>query len=162
MEKITYPALKFGSSCSPSAMPKIIKRIKAYEIAMSCGGGMGGSFWEEYIVDDEGVFPSNTIITRTNILGEEVIINTSFMVKAEPIDVLIIEHDTTEHTNYHQRNVTNRTLSTMYPFTLIKSVKSPIGTMIGKAFARRRNLLSHCPMWMVSAYDKSYPRFIIF
>lgn len=104
METITYPALKFGRSCSPSAMPKIIKRIKAYKIAMSCGGGMGGSFWEEYIIDDEGVFPSNTIITRTNILGEEVIINTSFMVKAEPIDVLIIEHDTTEFTNYHSKN----------------------------------------------------------
>lgn len=103
METITYPTLTFGRSCSPSAMPKIIKRIKAYEIVMSCGGGMGGSYWVEYIIDNDSTFPSEQIIKVKNVLGEDVILNTRFVVKATPIDVLIIEHDTTDFTNYHSK-----------------------------------------------------------
>ena len=56
------------------------------EIAMTAGGGMGGSFWYEYIEPCD--LPTNQIITVTDINGTEKYINTSYITVAQKVDVL--------------------------------------------------------------------------
>lgn len=100
---ITYPTFKIGKPCSPSATPEVIRRLPALKVTMSCGGGMGGSRWDEYIWEETNI-PTDTIIKVTNILDEEISINTRFVVKSERVDILVVEHDVTDFVNYHSKN----------------------------------------------------------
>lgn len=56
---------------------KLITRIH-----MTCGGGIGGSSWEEYVERMEE-FPTNKIIKVKRYDGKELFINTSYIVKTE-------------------------------------------------------------------------------
>lgn len=66
-------------------------------ITMSCGGGMGGSKWHEYVERVEEI-PSNSIITLKRIGGhgtyaEDIKVNTSFIVSAEDLTLVTIHLD---------------------------------------------------------------------
>lgn len=61
------------------------------ELLMTCGGGMGGSKWYEYIEEN------NTDLTQcpdmiyvTTIEGKHIFINTRFIVKAQEVRVMTV------------------------------------------------------------------------
>ena len=59
-----------------------IRRVK--KVKMTCGGGMGGSCWYEYILCD--TMPENLsygLINVVNYRGEKITLNTSYIVKIE-------------------------------------------------------------------------------
>ena len=66
-----------------SSMPEYHKYL---EVTMTCGGGMGGSKWKEYIEDQK--LPSNQIIKVQDIGGKTFLINTAYVVKAELVTVV--------------------------------------------------------------------------
>lgn len=66
-----------------------IKRVK--KIRMTCGGGMGGCSWYEYILCD--TMPDDLsygLINVVNYKGEKITLNTSYVVKIEEKEVASI------------------------------------------------------------------------
>jgi hypothetical protein len=62
---------------------------------MSCGGGLGGSSWHEYIRDTDKL-EGETPVWVTNYLGERIKLNPKFMVKITPISLVKVTEDITE------------------------------------------------------------------
>ena len=63
-----------------------IKRVK--KVKMTCGGGMGGCSWYEYILCD--TMPEDLsygLINVVNYKGEKITLNTSYIVKIEEKEV---------------------------------------------------------------------------
>lgn len=71
--------------------PVIVSKNGAI-ISVSCGGGMGGSFWKEYIIDfkPEMFFSStcNHLVTVTLYDGSKKMINTNNIVDITPCTIL--------------------------------------------------------------------------
>ena len=77
---------RVGVPTTPSlwyAGPEYHRYLK---VTMTCGGGMGGSRWEEYIEVQE--LPSNRLVPVKGIGGKAFQINTAYVVKVEPITVM--------------------------------------------------------------------------
>lgn len=96
---------KIYKPCTPSEMPVVKSEKTALLVTMSCGGGIGGSRWNELIeYIDLSKIPSNKMFVVTDATnGEKFTINTKFVVKAHVKKVIEVYHDHTEHTNYHNR-----------------------------------------------------------
>ena len=95
---------KIGRSCTPSEMPVVVDVKNIIVITMTCGGGMGGSRWEEYLdaVDVESI-PSNQMVTFTDaITGKKKTINTQYAVEVVEKQMLKVYQDVTAHRNYHK------------------------------------------------------------
>ena len=97
MEQFAYlKKTRLGRQKTPSRWVKekpdylLITRIK-----MTCGGGMGGSSWYEYVYRVEEI-PSNTIMKFKRYDGKEITINTSYIVSAEDFKLAKAELDITE------------------------------------------------------------------
>lgn len=90
--------IEIGLPCTPS---RLVKRtdLCAYKVKMSCGGGMGGSVWNEYLEDNipEG---EHRIIYVNDYAGRSKSINTMFAVKSEPVIVESFLFDVTAHHFY--------------------------------------------------------------
>lgn len=71
--KIYYPL----TPCSWVGKPKVSKVL---DITMSCGGGMGGCKWHEYVEDDS---VKEGISNYKSIDGKVVCLNSRWIVKAE-------------------------------------------------------------------------------
>lgn len=74
---------------TPSTFVGGAKIYKVKKVMMSCGGGMGGSKWYEYIVD----FPEhlyNAHIEVTDYKGNKMLLNTRYIVKATDSQVVAI------------------------------------------------------------------------
>ena len=98
MKKEVY---KIHKTCSPSATPKVIDTKQVLLITMSCGGGMGGSRWEELVIDEDCKITSNTLQRFINAIdGTEYTLNTANMVKIVPKKLLVVYDDITAHVNY--------------------------------------------------------------
>lgn len=94
--------INIGTSCSPAKVISITE-YDACKFIMSCGGGMGGSRWDEYVLTDiVNPFPSNTLIKCVNYLGEEIVLNTSYLVKATKCKIVEIVEDITAWYNYNK------------------------------------------------------------
>ena len=77
---------------TPSKFIGKAKVIKTKKIKMTCGGGMGGSVWDEYITD----LPENIehgLIKVTNYKGEKMTLNTSYIVKIVDSQIVVITTD---------------------------------------------------------------------
>ncbi len=86
--------LKIGLPNTPSQFIGKEKIIKAKKVLMTCGGGMGGSKWNEYIVDfPDKIAPSNTLIDVTNYLGEKIKLNIAYIVKVSDTQIVSIATD---------------------------------------------------------------------
>ena len=96
---------KITKPCSPSEMPVVKSEKMALLVTMSCGGGFGGSRWEELIeYMDLSKIPSNKMLVVTDATnGKKFTINTKFVVKANVKKVVEVFHDHTAHANYYER-----------------------------------------------------------
>ena len=94
--------IRIGLPCTPS---KFVKRrdMLGYKVKMSCGGGMGGSVWNEYLCNDvpEG---SYQIIRIEDYAGMPKSINTNFVVKSERVIIETFLFDITAHDFYGREN----------------------------------------------------------
>lgn len=95
---------KIYKTCSPSETPVVVEVKNVLLITMSCGGGWGGAQWKELVLDEDCKIPSNELHTFIDaISGKEKTINTSFVVKIEPKQVLKVYDDITAHRNYSKK-----------------------------------------------------------
>ena len=95
---------KIYKTCSPSETPVVVEVKNVLLITMSCGGGIGGSIWKELVLDEDCKIPSNELHTFIDaITGKEKTLNTSFVVKIEPKQVLKVYDDITAHRNYGKK-----------------------------------------------------------
>lgn len=86
--------------CSPS---NLIKRefSECYKVRMSCGGGMGGSQWNEYVKSDIPL-GEEKIVEVKNIFGDTIRINTRYAVRSKRMKVVHEEWDTLPYANFRQ------------------------------------------------------------
>lgn len=94
----------FRNTYSPSKYVSY-NTIDIYRVEMSCGGGMGGAHWSEFVTEDIQEHEGNMLIKRTNIYGKEIKINTKWVVKTEKVKVGIYVEDITAWANYRNQDV---------------------------------------------------------
>ena len=87
--------------CSPS---KLIKRefFECYKVSMSCGGGIGGSQWYEYVKSDIPL-GEEKIVEVKNIFGDTIRINTRYAVMSKRMKVVHEEWDTLPWANFSEK-----------------------------------------------------------
>ena len=86
---------------TPSHFVGGAKIFKVKKIRMTCGGGMGGSSWYEYIVDFPHNF-GNGMLNVTNYKGEKMLLNIRYIVKVSDSQIVGI---TTDSQNSHYGGV---------------------------------------------------------
>ena len=106
---------KIFSSCSPSEKPIVVDSKNIIVVTMTCGGGLGGSKWDEYFDALElETMPSNKIMVFTDaISGKKKAINTNYIVKIEEKQMLKVYQDITEWKN-HYKKVCNKCYNERY------------------------------------------------
>lgn len=82
MKNFEYCNGKLAKEVFPSHWKDNPEYMLITKVYMSCGGGMGGSSWYEYVERLEDI-PSNEIIKVKRYDGKELLINTSWVVSAE-------------------------------------------------------------------------------
>ena len=83
MEQFEYRKdAELGKKKNPSYWEGEPEYTPITRIRMSCGGGMGGAQWFEYIYR-LGKIPSNTIMKVKRYDGKVISLNTSYVVSAE-------------------------------------------------------------------------------
>lgn len=87
--------LKINKPKSPSVWVGEPKYLPITRLKMSCGGGMGGSCWYEYVCRLEKI-PSNTMLNVKRYDGKSLFINTTYVVNAENFKLAIAELDISE------------------------------------------------------------------
>ena len=84
---------------TPSHFVGDAKIFKVKKVKMTCGGGMGGSSWDEYIVDFPQNF-GNGMLNVTNYKGEKMILNIRYIVKITDSQVVGITTNS-QNLNYY-------------------------------------------------------------
>lgn len=95
MEQFTYrenPEL--GKEFTPSEWDGEPEYLPITRIKMTCGGGMGGQSWYEYIHRIKDI-PNNAIMKCRRYDGKEIVINTAFLVEAEEFTLASAKLDIT-------------------------------------------------------------------
>lgn len=90
--------LKMYLPHTPSKFIGEAEPIEVKKIKMTCGGGIGGSVWDEYI--QSYTFPENLpdgLIKLTNFKGEEITLNTRYMVKITDSQIVGITVESKNH-----------------------------------------------------------------
>lgn len=88
--------MKIYRSCNPSEFVKHEEIHGILKVKMSCGGGMGGAQWHEYIQEpNDFELEGESPVWVTNYLGEEMLINPRFIVKASRISIVKVVEDIT-------------------------------------------------------------------
>lgn len=86
--------MKIYRTCNPSSFVGKEEIHNILKIKMSCGGGLGGSSWYEYIYDTVAL-EGDSLVWVTNYLGEEIKLNPRFMVKVNRVSLVKVEEDIT-------------------------------------------------------------------
>ena len=84
---------------TPSKFVGKAKIIKVKRVKMTCGGGIGGSCWDEYVTDFPET-PKHDLIKVTNYKGVKMTINTAYVVKVVDSQIVIITTDS-KNPNYY-------------------------------------------------------------
>lgn len=84
-----------GFPCTPSKWTHEPEYKKISVITMSCGGGMGGSKWREYVERIPMNNPLNGIQTFTPIEGNDIRLNPQYMVKITNLTLVTVRYETT-------------------------------------------------------------------
>lgn len=97
--------IEIGLPCTPSKYVKSFEKV-GYRIKMSCGGGMGGSVWNEYFAENvpEG---EHKLVSLEDYTGRNKTINTKYVVKSEPVIIVTFLFDVTAHRFYGKDNKNN-------------------------------------------------------
>lgn len=83
MEEFTYiKDAKLDRQKKPSHWEGAPKYLPITRLNMTCGGGVGGSNWYEYVYRVDNI-PSNTIMEFIRYDGKQIKINTTYIVGAE-------------------------------------------------------------------------------
>jgi hypothetical protein len=98
--------LKIGLPCSPSKRISV-ETIKATEILVSYGGGLGGTSKTYY-------FTEKNSDTYTLVNGEVIRLNSNFIVMEKPIVLVKQITDTTNHSNYRSTKYKKTILTEYY------------------------------------------------
>lgn len=107
--------MKIYRTCNPTKFIGGIETQFAHKLIMTCGGGMGGSRWEEYITDlDPHDFTTEHPIECTNYLGETVFINPKYVAKMTEVKVVKVQEDITAWRNYHSGDDGRQYITTRY------------------------------------------------
>ena len=88
---------------TPSKFVGKAKVIKVQKVKMTCGGGMGGASWDEYIVD----FPESIesgLVKVTNHKGKKMTLNTRYIVKIVDSQIVVITTDSQNPTYYGKKS----------------------------------------------------------
>lgn len=86
--------MKIYRTCNPSSFVEKEEIHDILKIKMSCGGGIGGASWYEYIHDTDKL-EGETPVWVTNYLGERIKLNPKFMVKISQISIVKVTEDIT-------------------------------------------------------------------
>jgi len=94
-------------------------RRQIMDLTISCGGGMGGSKWHEYVFDNQ-VY--NGLHGYQNINGDTIILNSAYIVKAEYTLLVKVsyKHD---NSNYPATRGTEQQLLVLSDSQVIKLIK---------------------------------------
>lgn len=111
MKKTTIREI--GAPCSPCNFIES-KTTKVLKIKMSCGGGVGGSVWDEYGTTKDDFSKGGFITLKSAFTNEEITINTRFVVKAEEVQLVTMVWDTTPHANYNRSTCKKQTKTCYY------------------------------------------------
>ena len=96
MEQFTYiKDAKLGKEKNPSYWMGQPEYLPITRIKLSCGGGIGGASWYEYVYRVNEI-PSNIIVKFKRYDGKEISINTAFIVKAEDFKLAIADLNISE------------------------------------------------------------------
>lgn len=103
-------------TCSPSKLISKEQKHEMLKVTMSCGGGMAGTRWDEYIYsyDDESMpidLQVDIPVYVKNYLDEEIMLNPRFIVKVEHISIVKVIEDIT---GWYNRGDGKQYLSTRY------------------------------------------------
>lgn len=88
---------------TPSRFVGNAKVIKVQKVRMTCGGGMGGASWYEYVVDFPET-PRHDLVKVTNYKGEKMTLNTAYVVKVEDSQIVAITTDSKNPTFYGMKS----------------------------------------------------------
>ena len=77
------------------------KEQEVYKFVMSCGGGMGGSRWDEYVITEDAIRPNSMLTCKDAATGEEKIINSNYIVMSKKVRFVTVTWDTTAWVNYN-------------------------------------------------------------
>ena len=100
MGNFEYCNGKLKKEYSPSDWAGEPEYMFVTKIHMSCGGGMGGSSWYEYVERLRDI-PSNKIIKAKRYDGKEIFINTMWLVGAENFKLAKAVLDISKWENYY-------------------------------------------------------------
>ena len=84
---------------TPSRFVGKARVIKVKKVKMTCGGGMGGSVWDEYVVD----YPERVgqgLIEVTDYRGKQMSLNTRYIVKVTDSQIVVITTDS-QNSNFY-------------------------------------------------------------
>ena len=95
--------VKLGKHVSPSIPPVLLDTALIEKVTMSCGGGLGGSKWEEYGTFIDEAKPNTLAKFKNYITGEVKVLNTSYVVMIESRKVVKIESDVTQNHNFNHK-----------------------------------------------------------
>ena len=84
---------------TPSQFVGDAKIFKVKKVKMTCGGGIGGNSWYEYIVDFPQNF-GNGMLNVTNYKGEKMMLNIRYIVKVSDSQVVGITTNS-QNNNYY-------------------------------------------------------------
>lgn len=94
---------------TPSKFVGDAKIFKVKKVLMTCGGGIGGSSWNEYIVDfPENFMFGNGMLNVTNYKGEKMMLSIRYIVKISDSQIVGITTDSRNptysgvKTNYYE------------------------------------------------------------
>lgn len=109
---INYPIFKFRNHYSPTNGVEVIEIGEYLCLSMTCGGGMGGCRWKEYIKATE--LKPNTLVEVETLFGEKKTINTEYVVKAETKKYIVVKEDSTPWVNFHNKRYDSHISYTWY------------------------------------------------
>lgn len=73
--------------------------LKVKKVKMTCGGGIGGCSWDEYIVDFPET-PKHDLIKVADYKGNKMTLNTRYVVKVTDSQIVMITTDS-QNPNYY-------------------------------------------------------------
>ena len=83
-----------GVPCTPGKWAGKPQYKDYLEILMTCGGGMGGKSWYEYIAETETDFTVvGPMIYVKDIEGNFIWLNTRYVVKAQKVNVMTVKYN---------------------------------------------------------------------
>ena len=90
------------------------KEQEVYKFVMTCGGGMGGSRWDEYVITEDAIRPNSMLTCKDVATGEEKIINSNYIVMSKKVRFVTVIWDTTAWVNYNNKTCKKQTQALNY------------------------------------------------